>query len=123
AAAALAAAGGRLYAALLAGQLLFYALAGLGTRLPAAPRVCKVVRLTTMFASMNAALLVGFVRWARGSQRAAWDRTARAQEAIPLPALPVALPLSASETHEALALDDTQEIPAVTHPAEHHRAP
>ena len=84
AAAALATAGGRLYAALLAGQLLFYALAGLGTRLPAAPRVCKVVRLTTMFTSMNAALLVGFVRWARGAQRAAWDRTARPQEAGPL---------------------------------------
>jgi len=30
-----------------------------------------------MFATMNAALLVGFFRWASGRQRAAWDRTAR----------------------------------------------
>ena len=37
----------------------------------------RVLRLTTMFATMNAALLVGFFRWASGRQRAAWDRTAR----------------------------------------------
>jgi cellulose synthase/poly-beta-1,6-N-acetylglucosamine synthase-like glycosyltransferase len=37
----------------------------------------RALRLTTMFATMNAALLVGFFRWASGRQRAAWDRTAR----------------------------------------------
>jgi cellulose synthase/poly-beta-1,6-N-acetylglucosamine synthase-like glycosyltransferase len=79
--AALAALGVPLYSSLLAGQFLFYALAVLGARLPARPKVCKAVRLTTMFTSMNAALLVGFVRWVRGAQRAAWERTVRAQEA------------------------------------------
>ena len=74
----LAAVGGPLYQRLLAGQVLFYALAVLGTRLPAGRRCARWSALTTMFMSMNAALLVGFVRWARGSQRAAWDRTARA---------------------------------------------
>src|SRR5207248_5791422 len=103
---ALAAVGGRLYAALLAGQFLFYALALLGTRLPARPKVCKAVRLATMFGSMNAALLVGFARWARGSQRAAWERTARAQAGAQRPP---------DETHEILAPGaETQEIPVVT---------
>ena len=37
----------------------------------------RALRMTTMFATMNAALLVGFFRWASGRQRAAWDRTAR----------------------------------------------
>jgi cellulose synthase/poly-beta-1,6-N-acetylglucosamine synthase-like glycosyltransferase len=37
----------------------------------------RALRLMTMFATMNAALLVGFYRWASGRQRAAWDRTAR----------------------------------------------
>jgi cellulose synthase/poly-beta-1,6-N-acetylglucosamine synthase-like glycosyltransferase len=37
----------------------------------------RAVRLTTMFATMNAALLVGFFRWAMGRQHAAWERTAR----------------------------------------------
>jgi hypothetical protein len=106
----LAAVGGPQYAALLAGQFLFYALAVLGTRLPARPKVCKVVRLTTMFASMNAALLVGFVRWARGSQRAAWERTARAQEVAP-PTPPAVPPRRQDETVEVLALAETQEIP------------
>jgi cellulose synthase/poly-beta-1,6-N-acetylglucosamine synthase-like glycosyltransferase len=103
----LAAVGGPVYAALLAGQLLFYALAALGTRLPVRPKVCKAVRLTTMFASMNAALLVGFVRWVRGSQRAAWERTARAQEAAHAAAAG-----PQAETKVIRALDDTTEIPA-----------
>src|SRR5262249_45116144 len=47
------------YLGLLALQFLFYAGALLGTRLPAGPKVCKLVRLSTMFVSMNAALLVG----------------------------------------------------------------
>src|SRR5437868_13970573 len=51
--AALATAGGRLYPALLAGQLLFYALAALATPLPAAPKACNVVRLTTTIASTH----------------------------------------------------------------------
>jgi hypothetical protein len=34
-----------------------------------------------MFTGMNAALLVGFWRWLRGSQQAAWKRTMRLAEA------------------------------------------
>jgi len=37
----------------------------------------KVLRLATMFTTMNAALLVGFWRWASGGQRGVWQRTAR----------------------------------------------
>jgi hypothetical protein len=117
--AALAAAGGSLYQALLGGQVLFYALALLGSQLPARPKVCKVVRLTTMFTSMNAALLVGFVRWARGSQRAAWDRTARSQEAAPRTARPACVSASLDATPEIMVLDDTEEIPAVTDPSQY----
>ena len=83
--AALAVVGGPLYLGLLTGQVLFYALAIVGTRLPATPMVCKVVRLTTMFTSMNAALMIGFIRWARGLQRAAWERTARAEKLVTIP--------------------------------------
>ncbi len=43
-----------------------------GTR--ASPRV---LRLATMFTTMNAALLVGFWLWASGGQRGVWQRTAR----------------------------------------------
>ena len=110
--AALAVVGGPLYLGLLAGQVLFYALALLGSRLPAGSKVCKAVRLTTMFVSMNAALLVGFVRWARGSQRAAWERTARAPEVIPVGVA------SSTETIVIRALEDTQEIPVLTNPAQ-----
>jgi cellulose synthase/poly-beta-1,6-N-acetylglucosamine synthase-like glycosyltransferase len=114
---ALAVVGGPLYLGLLAGQILFYALAFLGGRLPAGSKVCKVVRLTTMFSSMNAALFVGFVRWVRGSQRAAWERTARAPEVIPVGVA------SSAETQVLRALEDTQEIPAVTNPAKKQSLP
>ena len=87
---ALAIIGGPLFAALLVCQCVFYALAVFGTRLPARPKVCKLIRLTTMFTSMNAALLTGFIRWTRGSQRAAWERTARAQEIVPTQLPPAA---------------------------------
>ena len=33
-----------------------------------------------MFTGMNAALLVGFWRWLRGNQQAAWKRTLRLTE-------------------------------------------
>jgi cellulose synthase/poly-beta-1,6-N-acetylglucosamine synthase-like glycosyltransferase len=37
----------------------------------------RSLRLATMFTTMNAALLVGFWRWASGGQRGVWQRTAR----------------------------------------------
>jgi cellulose synthase/poly-beta-1,6-N-acetylglucosamine synthase-like glycosyltransferase len=69
------------YLPLLAGQICFYALAWLGSVLPTSLPGSRVLRLITMFVSMNAALFVGFIRWCCGSQRAAWHRTRRAAEA------------------------------------------
>jgi cellulose synthase/poly-beta-1,6-N-acetylglucosamine synthase-like glycosyltransferase len=37
----------------------------------------RVLRLATMFTTMNVALLVGFWRWVSGGQRGIWQRTAR----------------------------------------------
>jgi len=72
----LAAGGGILWGLLLAGQLAFYglALAGrLGTRWP----VRRLASAAYYFVSMNAALAVGFWRFVRGTQDAAWQRTDR----------------------------------------------
>ena len=66
-----------LYQALFALQVLFYAAAGLGHLVPGSGTPARLLRLTTLFASMNAALAVGFWRWLAGAQQAAWQRTAR----------------------------------------------
>ncbi len=68
-----------LYAALLAAQVAFYALAFVGSRGLGIPRPLKrVAQVAYYFVSMNLAMAVGFWRFLRNSQRAAWDRTARA---------------------------------------------
>jgi cellulose synthase/poly-beta-1,6-N-acetylglucosamine synthase-like glycosyltransferase len=51
------------------------AIAGLHLQLPSATG--RAIRLAAMFAAMNAALLVGFFRWATGHQPGAWERTVR----------------------------------------------
>ena len=61
-------------------QAVCYGAACIGAFVPARGRTSKVLRLTTMFVSMNAALLVGLWRWMRGSQSGAWKRTLRAAE-------------------------------------------
>jgi cellulose synthase/poly-beta-1,6-N-acetylglucosamine synthase-like glycosyltransferase len=68
------------YLGCLLGQLGFYIVSLLAASVPARPKFLKPLRLTTMFTAMNAALLVGFWRWLRGSQAAAWKRTARLAE-------------------------------------------
>jgi cellulose synthase/poly-beta-1,6-N-acetylglucosamine synthase-like glycosyltransferase len=65
------------YGVSLIAGLVLCGVAVAGQLLPAKSAVGKVMRLATMFGTMNAALLVGFFRWAVGSQRAAWDRTVR----------------------------------------------
>jgi hypothetical protein len=65
----------------LAGQLGFYLFSLLAVFVPSRPRFLKPLRLAGMFTGMNAALLVGFWRWLRGRQNAAWKRTARLAEA------------------------------------------
>ncbi len=65
------------YWALLLAQLGFYALAlagHLGVRGP----LRRAASGARYFVSMNVALAVGFVRFARGTQHAAWQRTERA---------------------------------------------
>ncbi|WP_437227746.1 glycosyltransferase family 2 protein [Planctomicrobium sp. SH661] len=83
-----------LYAGLFVAQVLFYGLAYAGRFLPNRGAAGKVVKLTSMFVGMNAALAVGFYRWAAKSQSGAWKRTARTQE---LKQSPVAV--SASNKH------------------------
>lgn len=70
--------GSAFYRATLFAQFLFYALAWAGSTgaLPGALR--RVGSIAYYFVSMNVAIAVGFWRFLRNSQRAAWDRTARA---------------------------------------------
>jgi cellulose synthase/poly-beta-1,6-N-acetylglucosamine synthase-like glycosyltransferase len=75
------------YQATLAAQAAFYLVACLGARSTGQSTPARLVRLTTMFSSMNAALLVGFYRWLTGRQRGAWARTARS-ETLPTGATP-----------------------------------
>ena len=65
------------YRAVLAAQAAFYGLAALGSQIPGRRGAVRVLRLTTLFCSMNIALLVGFFRWLGGRQGGAWARTAR----------------------------------------------
>ncbi len=67
------------YRALLVLHLSFYALALAGGRGAAAGRAAPLAAAAHYFVAMNAALAVGFFRFVRGSQRAAWDRTDRVQ--------------------------------------------
>jgi len=69
------------YRALLLAQVGFYATSLLMAVVPSRSRWLKPLRLTTMFTSMNAALLVGFWRWLSGRQGGSWKRTARVGEA------------------------------------------
>jgi hypothetical protein len=65
----------------LAAQLTFY---GISLSAGLAPRIIRVpapIRLMTKFASMNAVLMVGFVRWLGNRQNAAWRRTTRVAKA------------------------------------------
>ncbi len=66
------------YRITLIAQLAFYALALAGKlgALHGAPK--KVASIAYYFVTMNAAIAVGFWRFLRNTQRAAWDRTARA---------------------------------------------
>jgi len=61
---------------LLGLQVAFYALAVAG-RMKAAGPLRRVASIAHYFVAMNAALAVGFWRFVRGTQSAAWDRTSR----------------------------------------------
>jgi biofilm PGA synthesis N-glycosyltransferase PgaC len=58
----------------LAGQALFYSLAGLGWLGERQERHNKLLNVVYFFVSSNAAALVGFWRWLRGKQRVTWQK-------------------------------------------------
>ena len=65
------------YDLLLAAQVGLYLIAGAGTRITSSGIASKCLRLTTLFAGMNLALLVGFWRWITTEPQGIWTRTAR----------------------------------------------
>jgi len=65
------------YDLLLAAQIGLYLVAGAGTRITSPGVASRCLRLTTLFAGMNLALLVGFWRWITTEPHGAWTRTAR----------------------------------------------
>ncbi|MCY1030670.1 glycosyltransferase family 2 protein [Corallococcus sp. BB11-1] len=66
------------YQVTLLGQTLFYALAFLGkSGVFKSGAAKKAASVAYYFVTMNMAIAVGFWRFLRNSQRAAWDRTAR----------------------------------------------
>jgi cellulose synthase/poly-beta-1,6-N-acetylglucosamine synthase-like glycosyltransferase len=69
------------YRGTLAAQVAFYLVALLAAFVPGRFKALKPLRITTMFMGMNAALLVGFWRWLRGSQKGVLRRTPRRAEA------------------------------------------
>jgi len=65
------------YQLTMAAQAAFYLAAILGSLLPGRGTAIRLLRLTTLFTSMNLALVVGFWRWIVGQQGGTWQRTAR----------------------------------------------
>jgi cellulose synthase/poly-beta-1,6-N-acetylglucosamine synthase-like glycosyltransferase len=65
------------YRPLLALHATFYLTAGVCGFLPGNSAPVRLLRLTTLFTSMNFALAVGFWRWLSGTQGGTWQRTAR----------------------------------------------
>lgn len=65
------------YTGLFVAQIAFYLAAAIGRQVELRGAAGRVLRLAELFAAMNLALLIGFVRWARGPQNGAWIRTPR----------------------------------------------
>jgi hypothetical protein len=66
-----------LYRATMAAQLAFYLLASLGRTGLGPVALRRLAGLAFYFVAMNLALVVGFWRFVRHAQAAAWERTAR----------------------------------------------
>ena len=73
--------GSRFFALLLLGQVVAYALAAMGLLGMTPRRVRSVADAAAHFVEMNAALLVGFVKYSRGTQGQTWTRTDRTAKA------------------------------------------
>ena len=66
-----------LYQVTFALQIALYVTAAAGSLLSGSGLLGRSIRLTTLFTTVNLALLVGFWRWISGPQRGTWERTAR----------------------------------------------
>jgi cellulose synthase/poly-beta-1,6-N-acetylglucosamine synthase-like glycosyltransferase len=66
-----------LYQVFFLAQLAFYAAAIVGFRLSGNHAIVKLLRATSLFCSVNAALLVGFWRWLVTTPTGTWQRTGR----------------------------------------------
>jgi cellulose synthase/poly-beta-1,6-N-acetylglucosamine synthase-like glycosyltransferase len=64
---------------LMAAQLGAYALAAVGAAVPVRIRSLRLLRVPTMFVSMNLALFFGFFKWLFGQQSGVWERTPRTE--------------------------------------------
>jgi cellulose synthase/poly-beta-1,6-N-acetylglucosamine synthase-like glycosyltransferase len=69
------------YQAAFAAQVVFYLFALLGNQVSWGGRFGRLLRLPTLFTVVNAALLVGFVRWLQRPQSGVWIRTPRVANA------------------------------------------
>jgi cellulose synthase/poly-beta-1,6-N-acetylglucosamine synthase-like glycosyltransferase len=70
----------RIYQMLLVAQLAFYLLAWAGSRVPMQGRLKRLASTVRYFVVMNLAFVVGFWRFVRKTQAAAWTRTVRPAE-------------------------------------------
>jgi cellulose synthase/poly-beta-1,6-N-acetylglucosamine synthase-like glycosyltransferase len=65
------------YQLALAGMAALLLLAWLGRRVEGGSAKARLLRLVSLFVSMNAALFMGFLRWLRSPQAGTWKRTTR----------------------------------------------
>ncbi|OON67675.1 glycosyltransferase family 2 protein [Hymenobacter sp. CRA2] len=76
---------GGVYALALAGQVLFYLAAALGWQTAATGRGSKLLVVALYLCMMNAAAFVGFRRFLRRAQPAAWEKARRQPRAAAVP--------------------------------------
>jgi cellulose synthase/poly-beta-1,6-N-acetylglucosamine synthase-like glycosyltransferase len=76
------------YVATLSAQVLFYAAAAAGAALPGSSAPVRILRLATLFTSVNMALVIGLWRWIVGQRGATWQRTARSSQSSDASAAP-----------------------------------
>jgi glycosyltransferase involved in cell wall biosynthesis len=76
---------GSVYRTAFFAQGLLYVTAAAGVVAPGTGMGVRLLRLATLFTSMNLALLCGFWRWAVGRNCGAWQRTARPASTLPAP--------------------------------------
>ena len=89
------------YVLTLAAQVLFYAAAVAGATLQGSSAPIKMLRLATLFTSVNVALAIGFWRWLLGQRGATWQRTARSSPSASLSAPSGETPHRAADPNEA----------------------